>query len=593
MTLIKRCIQLLASAQPEMVLQGSYYCGEQIGHLFKVLRVKRVFSCLTSVDWGRAPSYRLKLKAIRLALASVALTALSGCGAPSSESLYNESVVYCSEGSPVTFNPQLASSNTTADAVSNTLYNVLLSTNHLTGEFLPELATAWTVSPDGLTYIFKLRKNVKFHSTEYFTPTRHFNADDVLFSFNRTLDTRNRYHYVGGGTYRKLLNDSVVNIRALSPYEVQFELHHPDSTFMSNLATDFSVILSKEYADQLYEAGLQHQLDKLPVGTGPFKYREYKRDELVRYYRHEDFWGRQHPTEQLVFDITKNGSARIAKLLTHECDISAYPLPQELPLLEKREDIAVVKKTALNVGFWAFNTDKPPFSNVLVRKALAHAVNLDAIMEAVYYNKATKADSLLPPISWAYHRNEQPIQYNPHKAKQLLDQAGYKQGFEMTIWAPQVQRDYNPNAVKTAELMQADLSRIGVKAKIVTFEWATFRKRLRNGDHDSVVIGWSADTADPDNFLRSTLSCSSKSSGRNRAGWCNDEFDDLLSAARIHTDTHTRKDLYRKAQAIINRQVPLFPIAHTHKFQAHLNNVRGVKINPYGSISLAEVRKVK
>lgn len=525
---------------------------------------------------------------------SVTLTCalVTGCGAPSNESLYNDSVVYCSEGSPVTFNPQLSSSNTTADAIANTLYNMLISTNAQSGEFEPELASSWTVSPDGLTYNFKLRKGVKFHTTEYFTPTRHFNADDVLFSFNRTLDTRNRYYYVGGGNYRKLLNDSVVNIKALSPYEVQFELNHPDSTFMANIATDFSVILSKEYADQLYEAGLQHQLDKLPVGTGPFKYREYVRDELIRYYRHEDYWEEEKPIRQLVFDITKNSSSRIAKLLTHECDISAYPLPQELPLLEKRQDISVMKKTALNVGFWAFNTDKPPFDNVLVRKALAHAVNLDAIMEAVFYNKATKADSILPPISWAYHRNEQPIQFNPHKAKQLLDQAGFKQGFNMTIWAPQVQRGYNPNAVKTAELMQADLAKIGVRVKIVTFEWATFRKRLVNGDHDSVIIGWSADTSDPDTFLRLTLSCASKSSGSNRAFWCNDEFDDLISSARINADTHTRKGIYRQAQAIINREVPVFPIAHSHYFLAHLNNVTGVQINPYGSISLAKVKKV-
>ncbi len=534
--------------------------------------------------------YKTALSSTALVLCCAAVTS---CGAPSTSSLYDNSVVYCSEGSPVTFNPQLGSSNTTADAIANTLYNTLVSSNYETGEFLPELATDWTVSADGLSYIFNLRRNVKFHTTDYFTPTRHFNADDVLFSFNRTLDTRNRYHYVGGGNYRKLLNDSVVNIKALSPYQVQFELNHPDSTFMSNLATDFSVILSKQYADQLYEEGAKNRLDKFPVGTGPFKFREYKRDELIRYYRHEDYWGQARPVSQLVFDITKNGSSRIAKLLTHECDISAIPLPQELPLLEKRKDISVVKKTALNVGFWAFNTDKPPFDQILVRKALAHAINLDAIMEAVYYNKATKADSILPPISWGYHRNEQPIQYNPHKAKQLLEQAGYPQGFDMTIWAPQIQRDYNPNAVKTAELMQADLARIGVSAKIVTFEWATFRKRLGNGEHDSVVIGWSADTADPDNFFRSTLSCAAKSSGRNRAFWCNDEFDDLLSSARINTDTHSRKSIYRKAQGIINAEVPLFPIAHTHKFQAHLNNVQGIIISPYGSISLAEVSKSK
>ena len=516
---------------------------------------------------------------------------LGGCGAPSDKSLYNNSLIYCSEGSPVTFNPQLSTSNTTSDAISNTLYNVMLSSNHETGEFTPELATSWTVSPDGLNYIFQLRKNVQFHTTDYFTPTRHFNADDVLFSFNRTLNTRHPYHYIGGGGYRRLLNDSVVNIKALSPYEVQFELSHPDSTFLYNLATDFSVILSKEYADHLYDIGKKENIDRFPIGTGPYKYREFKRDELIRYYRHENYWKSDNIINQLVFDITTRGSSRIAKLLTHECDISAYPLPQELPLLEAREDINVMRETVLNVGFWAFNTDRPPFDNVLVRKALAHAVNLDAIMEAVFYDQATKADSLLPPISWAYHRNEQPITYNPHRARQLLDQVGLSNGFKMTIWAPPITRDYNPNALKTAELIQSDLAKIGVEAELVSFEWATFRKRLGNGEHDSVLIGWSADNADPDNFLRPTLSCAAKSSRGNRAFWCNEAFDDLLSQARITSDTTKRKAIYRKAQAIINSQLPLFPIAHSHKFQAHLKNISGLVINPYGSISLAGARK--
>lgn len=527
----------------------------------------------------------------KVMLLPLLMMTLSGCGDLSNETLYKNSLVYCSEGSPITFNPQLTSSNTTSDAVSNTLYNMLVSIDHETGRTTPELATQWEKSDDGLVYTFELRRGVQFHNTDYFTPTRHFNADDVLFSFKRTVDTRHPYHYIGGGTYRRTINDSVVNIKALSSYKIQFELNRPDSTFMSNLATDYSVILSKEYADHLWDAGQPSNIDKQPIGTGPYKFREYHRDELIRYYRHENYWKDEKVVNQLVFDITQNGSSRIAKLLTHECDISAYPLPQELPLLEQREDIKVTQGAVLNVGYWAFNTGREPFNNVMVRRALSHAINIDAIMGAVYYNQATKADSLLPPISWAYHRNEQPIQFNPRRAKQMLDQAGYPDGFEMTIWAPPIQRDYNPNAHKMAELMQSDLAKINVKAKIVSYEWATFRKRLGNGEHDSVLIGWTADNADPDNFLRPTLSCSAKSSGSNRALWCNEEFDRLLTDATIESEIPKRKAIYRNIQTIINRDVPLFPFAHSHKFQAHLKNITGMKINPYGSIALSKARK--
>jgi cationic peptide transport system substrate-binding protein len=526
------------------------------------------------------------------ALISAAVTLLSGCDlAPANESLSHSSLIYCSEGSPVSFNPQLTGSGTTSDALSNTLYNVLLSSNPDTDSFIPELATSWQVSEDGLTYVFELRKNVAFHQTDYFTPTRLFNADDVLFSFNRTLDPRHPYHFVGGGNYRKRISESAVKITAPSPYKVQFELDHPDSTFLYNLAADYSVVLSKEYAEHLSKTAQKSLIDRFPVGTGPFKFREYKRDELIRYYRHDRYWKNNNNFQQLVFDITRSSPARMAKLLTHECDISAYPPPHQLSLLEARPDIKVSKATSLNVGFWAFNTTKAPFNKLLVRKALAHAINLDAIIDAVYSGFATKADSLLPPTSWGYHRNEQPIQYNQRKARQLLKQAGYGQGFTMNIWATPILRDYNPNAYKTAELMQSDLAKIGVKVNIVTYDWTTFRKRLGNGEHDSVLIGWSADHADPDNFFSSTLSCSAKASGANRAQWCNSQFDQLLSKALTTRKTSKRKGLYRRAQAIINQQVPLFPMAHTQKFQAHLSSISGLQVLPYGALSFEDARK--
>ncbi|MFT4927916.1 MAG: cationic peptide transport system substrate-binding protein [Phenylobacterium sp.] len=528
-----------------------------------------------------------------ITLGAIFSIVLTGCNdAPTNESLHHSSLIYCSEGSPDSFNPQLVSgSGTTLDALSNTLYNVLLSSDPDTQSFVPELATSWQVSEDGLTYIFNLRKNVAFHNTEYFTPTRLFNADDVLFSFNRTLDPNHPYHDINGGNYNKQVSDSTVDITALSPYQVQFKLSQPDSTFLYNLAADYSVILSQEYGAALTQQNNPSQIDNLPIGTGPFMFREYKRDELIRYYRHNRYWKNNNNFQQLVFDITKHGPARMAKLMTHECDISAYPPPHQLPLLDARPDIKVDKAISLNVGFWAFNTTKPPFDQVLVRKALAHAINLDAIISAVFYGYATKADSLLPPTSWGYHRNEQPIQYDPKKARQLLRQAGYGQGFSMNIWATPIRRDYMPNAYKVAELMQSDLDKVGIKVEIVTFDWTTFRKRMRNGEHDSVVIGWSADHADPDSFFSSTLSCNAKSTGTNRALWCNTKFDNLLTSALTTRQTAARKAIYRKAQSIINQQVPLFPLGHSQKFQAYLNNVHGLKVQPYGAISFENARK--
>jgi cationic peptide transport system substrate-binding protein len=281
----------------------------------------------------------------------------------------------------------------------------------------------------------------------------------------------------------------------------------------------------------------------------------------------------------------------MAKLLTHECDVVAYPRNAELKLITERPDVEVQSQTSMNVGFWAFNTKKAPFDNVLVRKALAYAINKDAILEAVYFGYADKAKTILPPTSWAFYHDLPEQQYDPVKAKELLAQAGFANGFRMDIWAMPVQRLYNPNALKMAELMQADLAKIGVRASIVSFEWNSFRRKLSEFEHDSVLIGWSADNADPDNFFRPLLSCSAAESGSNRANWCDPNFDNLINQALLTADVKQRRSFYLTAQLYLDEQMPLVSIAHSKRFQAKSINVTGVTINPYGGISMARARK--
>ncbi|MDZ7901836.1 MAG: ABC transporter substrate-binding protein [Rheinheimera sp.] len=247
-------------------------------------------------------------------------------------------------------------------------------------------------------------------------------------------------------------------------------------------------MLSAEYGEMLQKNQELPQLDTLPIGTGPFKFREYKKDVLIRYYRNGNYWRKTGNLDQLVIDIVPDNTKRLAKLLTHECDVAPIPRLAELSMLAKRKDFEVDQQTSLNVGYWAFNTQKAPFNNVKVRQALAYAVNKQSILQAVYFGQAEEANSVLPPNSWGYNPDGQHSSFDLVKAKQLLDEAGYPNGFSLDIWAMPVQRLYNPNALKMAELLQADLAKIGVSANIVSFEWNTFRRKLRAGEHDSVLI---------------------------------------------------------------------------------------------------------
>lgn len=504
-------------------------------------------------------------------------------------------LVYCSEGSPEAFNPQLVTSGTTIDAISQQLYDRLLDIDPQSGELKPLLATDWQVNDSGTVYEFTLRSGVQFHQTEYFTPGRPFNSDDVIFTFNRIMDKNHPFHYQGGGNYPFFQSvdwaNLVERVVATSDNTVRFELSRPDSSFLSNLATDFAAILSAEYGAAVLAQGQPSRIDSHPVGTGPFRFKEYQKDVLIRYYRHKNYWREQAKPEQLVFDIVPNNARRMAKLFTHECDVVAFPRVAELGLISQRPDVDVQESTSMNIGFWAFNTAKPPFDDARVRLALAMSINREAILQAVYFGYATAANSVLPPTSWAYNADLPELPFDQTQAKALLAEAGYANGFSMDIWAMPVQRLYNPNALKMAEMMQADLAQIGVRATIVSYEWNSFRRKLSNNEHDSVLIGWSADNADPDNFFRPLLSCSAAQTGTNRANWCDANFDRLISQALLTSDQKQRRSYYMAAQQYLAEQMPLLSIAHSQRFQALNSDISGIEINPYGGISLATAVK--
>ncbi|MEI8647898.1 ABC transporter substrate-binding protein [Paraglaciecola sp. Hal342] len=520
---------------------------------------------------------------------------LMGCSPENTHYQQPNGIIYCSEGNPASFNPQLDTSGTTVDVSSHQIYDRLLDFDLITGEIIPGLASSWITSTDGLTYTFQLRKNIVFHSTSYFAPTRTFDADDVIFSFNRWRDKNHPYHEVSGGRYPYInsvgLGDLISDIKRINRYRVEITLVRPESSFLANLATDFSIILSAEYADQLAKADTPELIDTHPIGTGPFKFNSFRQDRYVRFDAHPLYWRERSTTEQLIFDITPSSSLRLAKLMTGECDSMAFPTHSQLDIIRKRKELTLDEKPGLNVGFWAFNTAKAPFDNPEVRRALAMAIDKNALMEAIYFGSAIPATSIIPPSSWAFQPDTRSSTYNPLGAAKLLRENGVEEGFSMTIWAMPVERAYNPNAMKMAELMQRYLRDVGIDANIVSYEWSTFRARLNQGLHDSVLIGWSADNGDPDNFFRPLLTCSAIDSGTNRARWCSKEYDKLIDQALTYTNQEDRAYFYSKAIEMINDEMPLMPIAHAFRYQAYRDDLTGIEINPYGGIQFRNVSK--
>jgi dipeptide transport system substrate-binding protein len=498
-----------------------------------------------------------------------------------------KTLVFCSEGSPEGFNPQLYTAGTTFDASSKPIYNRLVEFERGTTKIVPGLANSWDISDDGLEYTFHLRPGVKFQTTKDFTPSRDLNADDVVWSFERQLDPNHPYHQVSGGAYEYFDSmDMPKLLKAVDKVDdltVKFVLNHPEAPFLANLGMDFASIFSAEYAQKMLDAGTPEQVDLDPVGTGPFQLVAYQKDAVIRYKANPDYWAGKAAIDDLVFAITPDASVRWQKLQAGECQVMAYPNPADLDAIRANPDVKLLQQEGLNVGYLAFNTEKKPFDDKRVRQALNLAINKQAILDAVFQGSGKIAKNPIPPTIWSYNDAVKDYPYDPEAAKKLLAEAGLADGFKTNIWAMPVQRPYNPNARRMAELIQADWAKVGVKAEIVTYEWGEYLKRSKEGQHDTVLLGWTGDNGDPDNFLYVLLGCAAAKDGTNRARWCYQPFDDLLVKAKETSDVAERTKLYEQAQVIFKEEAPWVTIAHSVVYVPVAKQVVDYKIDPLGA----------
>lgn len=516
---------------------------------------------------------------------ALALSALLPAGAAMAAG--NDTLIYCSEASPESFNPQIASSGPSFVASSQTLYNRLITFDPVKNTPEPSLATAWTISPDGKTYTFTLRQGVKFNSNKFFTPTRDFNADDVIFSVMRQKDLQHPYHKVSQGNYEYFsdvgLDKLIKDVKKIDDYHVQFVLTEPNAAFLADWGMDFASILSAEYADAMMKKGTPENVDNWPVGTGPYVLQQYKADSQIRYLANPHYWEGDVPTKHLIFAITPNVETRLAKLQTNECQIIPAPSPVQFDIINQNKNLTLHTVDALNVGYLAFNTEKKPFDNVLVRQALNYATDKKAIVNAVFMGSGTVAKSPLPPNMLGYKKDLPDYSYDPEKAKALLKQAGVAEGTEVTLWSMPVQRPYNPNSRRIAEMIQNDWAKVGVKAKIVTFEWGEYLSGMRKGEHDTALFGWMSDNGDPDNFADTLLGCNSIKTGSNAARWCDKGYDEVVQKAKLTSDPAVRARLYGEAQAIFYQQAPWIALANGKTFYATRSNVTGFSVSLMGS----------
>ena len=526
------------------------------------------------------------------------------------EELTDNGLIYCTHASGFSFNPQTSDAGTSMNVVTEQIYNKLFEISN-TAIPTPILAQSYSISPDGKIITIYLRKGIKFHHTDWFKPTRDFNADDVVFSLNRVLgyetylptleqsavDYKNPQYRIFHEQAKKVrfpyfesikLNQKIESVKALNPHTVQITLFKPDASILSHLASQYAIIFSQEYAVQLNADDNLVQLDLLPVGTGPYKVKNYFRNQYVRLEKNEDYWKKDAKIKNIIIDLSTDRTGRLVKFFNGECQIASYPEVSQLGLLKENDKRYYVKSAeGMNLAYLAFNFQNAVIQDEQVRRAIAQAINRQRIIKAIYHNTATVANNIIPNISWASSVNTPDFAYdfNPSEAKKVLQD---KQ-LHLNMWVLNEEQVYNPAPLKTAELIKEDLNNVGVNVTIrsVTRTFLIDQLNKKSENYDMILTGWLAGNLDPDSFMRPILSCNSASEMTNLSNWCDEDFDQLMDKALDSPNLWERAHVYNQAQELILSELPIVPLANMKRVLVVNSRVRHIEMNPFGSLNFS------
>ncbi|WP_290590415.1 ABC transporter substrate-binding protein [Alicyclobacillus sp.] len=532
--------------------------------------------------------------------ATALMLALAGCGnasAPSAGNAANgtsgggtssgsKTLVFGRGGDSVKLDPADVTDGESF-RVTQQIYETLVDYKPGTFDIQPRLATDWSASSDGLKWTFHLRKGVKFQDGT------DFNADAVVFNFDRWMDKSNPYHkgdfeyfasMFGGfkGDPGLVLQD----VKKVDEYTVEFDLKHPFAPFLADMAMPcFAIASPKDIQDH------QGDIARNPVGTGPFEFVSWKQNDKIVLKKNPNYWQSGLPhLDQVVFQVIQDNKSRLNALQSGELDIIDGVNPVDVQTIKSDPNLQLFLRPSNNVGYLAFNTQKKPFNDVRVRQAINMAIDKKAIVDAYFNGLATPAVTPLPPTMWGNDTSIQDYPVDIAKAKQLLAEAGYPNGFQTELWAMPVARPYMPDPQKIAAAIQDDLKKIGIQAKIVTYDWATYLKKTANGEHTMCLLGWSGDNGDPDDFLYVLLdSDNAKPPAQNVAFYVNPQVHQLLTQAQKETDQQKRAQLYKQAEQIIFKDAPWVPLDHSTPPLAASKKVTGFVPSATGSDELLNV----
>ena len=493
---------------------------------------------------------------------------------------------------------ELDPGNTVYSQAVDNIFEGLVKFKAGTTSIEPCLANSWKISEDGKEIIFHLRKGVHFHDGT------NFNADSVVFSFKRQYDPNHPYHQYGKWYMWNFMFGDVDRIEKIDDYAVRLLLKQPNASILNSLAMCQVSIVSPTNTEKYKEDTFKN-----PSGTGPFKFVEWVKSDHITLEANENYWQERATLDKLIFKVIPDPSARLMALEVGEIQGMEYPNPADFDRIKANEDLVLMTQAGMNTGYMAMNTgygyidenkngirdldSEPlvktpgyfePLTKKKVRLAINMAIDKQSIVDNIYMGTAIKAKNGMPPFMLGYNDDIEDYPYDPERAKELLTEAGYPDGFEVTLYVMPVSRPYMFDPPKIGEAIQSYLAAVGIKVKFYQVDWANYLKELQAGKHQMCLLGWIGDNGDPDNFMNIAYATNGASIGvaGNLAFYINDKAQELLSTALATYDDKKRATYYKKVQEMIHEDAAWVYLVHSTQNMVFRNNIKGYTLSPTG-----------
>ena len=427
----------------------------------------------------------------------------------------------------------------------------------------PMLAESWE-RPDDKTIIFHLRKGVKFHNGD------EMKASDVKFSLERALASPEVSHILAG----------INGVEVIDDYTVKVTTEKPMAAILNNLSHITIAILSERATK---EAG--DKFGQNPVGSGPYKFVSWQSGDRVTLEAFPEYWQGEAPVKNVVYRNIVEETNRTIGLETGELDIIYDIQGLDKNKLRDDERFVLIEGPQVSMTYLGFNMKKAPYDNPKVREAISYAIDQKPIIDTVFLGAGEAGNSIIGPNVWGYYDVEKYTQ-DIEKAKALLAEAGFPDGFKAKIWV-----NDNPVRRDTAVILQDQLKQIGIDLTIETVEWGAFLDGTARGDHEMFLLGWGTVTRDPDYGIYELVSTTTMGSAGNRSFYSNPTVDKLLEEGRTELDPEKRKAIYKEIQEIIRKDIPMYMIIYPLQNVVTQKNIKNFKLDPANAHRIYGVTK--